>query len=249
MEDAYGREKAAKNDNAEVSILQWGIRLLEHWAEDPGIGVRLEEFRQRFQTDALTVIRGAALRRWRHNLFRSFKRYMIQWYPEPWCVRPAHDELAMEWHKDVRAMVDCFTRAAGASWWDWDHGSRLFFWRWPSEARHWARDGLPIYYQEDLLPWYRTRQPSEPDKDVRQKVRFKLDKFRERGYIRAGTARSLTPYFTVPKGDGDVRVVFDGTKSKLNEALWAPPLYYQPSSLYYAVSSQARGCRTLTLAK
>ena len=37
-----------------------------------------------------------------------------------------------------------------------------------------------------------------------------------------GTVDSLTPFFTVPKGDGDVRVVFDGTRSNLNRALWAP---------------------------
>lgn len=58
---------------------------------------------------------------------------------------------------------------------------------------------------------------------MRHKVHLKLDKFRAHQYICQGTVSSLTPYFTVPKGDGDVRVVFDGTKSKLNEALWVPP--------------------------
>lgn len=33
---------------------------------------------------------------------------------------------------------------------------------------------------------------------------------------------SLVSYFAVPKGDSDVRVVFDGTKSGLSKALWAP---------------------------
>jgi len=34
--------------------------------------------------------------------------------------------------------------------------------------------------------------------------------------------KSLTNYFPVEKGDDDIRVVYDGTKSGLNGALWAP---------------------------
>jgi len=38
----------------------------------------------------------------------------------------------------------------------------------------------------------------------------------------AGHVRALTSFFTVPKGDRDVRVVYNGTKSGLNDCLWAP---------------------------
>jgi hypothetical protein len=37
-----------------------------------------------------------------------------------------------------------------------------------------------------------------------------------------GEVRSLTSFFTVPKGDEDVRIVYNGTKSGLNGQLWAP---------------------------
>ena len=33
---------------------------------------------------------------------------------------------------------------------------------------------------------------------------------------------SLTSYFSVPKGEDDVRMVYDGTKSGLNKAMWVP---------------------------
>jgi hypothetical protein len=221
--DTLGREKAAKNDDADVSIMQWDDKVLAPWFDNTFVIVNLKRFEERFGTDVLTVFRQVALRRWRRNLLRSFSRYMSQHYPRPWQVKPVDRILANEWKKDVSGAADCLRRAAGASWWDWDHGSRLFFWRWPAEARVWARDGLPIYHQPSLLPQYRTRQPPESDEDVRHKVELKLEKFRARRYICQGTVHSLTPYFTVPKGDGDVRVVFDGTKSKLNEALWAPP--------------------------
>ncbi len=37
-----------------------------------------------------------------------------------------------------------------------------------------------------------------------------------------GEVKSLTSFFAVPKGEGDVRIVYDGTKSGLNNQLWAP---------------------------
>jgi hypothetical protein len=56
---------------------------------------------------------------------------------------------------------------------------------------------------------------------VREKVQAVLDK----GYIVKccpTSLRSLMFMFDVPKGDNDVRMVYDGSKSGLNEALWAP---------------------------
>jgi hypothetical protein len=38
-----------------------------------------------------------------------------------------------------------------------------------------------------------------------------------------GEVKSLVNYFSVPKGEDDIRVVFDGSKFGLNTALWAPP--------------------------
>jgi len=219
----FGREKAAKNDDADVAVMDWDERVFKLWHPHGLVKERRRGFEERFDKDVLSVLRQFALRRWRLNLLRSFGNYMTATYPAPWSNAPIDNALKEVWTKDVQAAADCLRRAAGASWWDWDQGSRLFFWRWPVEARVWARDGLPIYHQPSRLPNYRTRQPPEPDPLVRTRVREKLDKFRGKRYVNCGTAMSLTPFFTVPKGDGDVRVVFDGTKSKLNDALWAPP--------------------------
>jgi len=62
----------------------------------------------------------------------------------------------------------------------------------------------------------------EKNQNTREVVAKKLNKFLSRDYLSSGTAHSLVSYFTVPKGEDDVRVVFDGTKSGLNNALWAP---------------------------
>lgn len=53
-------------------------------------------------------------------------------------------------------------------------------------------------------------------------MKKKLDKVRVRRYITEGFVHSLTFFFSVPKGDNDIRMVYDGTKSGLNEAMWVP---------------------------
>ena len=53
-------------------------------------------------------------------------------------------------------------------------------------------------------------------------VKAKLDKVRSRYYIRPGPVRSLVPTFHVPKGEEDVRMVYNGRASGLNSALWSP---------------------------
>jgi hypothetical protein len=65
-------------------------------------------------------------------------------------------------------------------------------------------------------------QPYEKDAAVRQKVTEKLLTVRQKHYITKGTVKSLTSIFSVPKGEKDVRMVYDASKSSLNKSLWAP---------------------------
>ncbi len=53
-------------------------------------------------------------------------------------------------------------------------------------------------------------------------MRQKLEKVRGLGYICPGMVHSLISYFAVPKGEKDIRMVYNGTKSGLNGAMWAP---------------------------
>jgi hypothetical protein len=53
-------------------------------------------------------------------------------------------------------------------------------------------------------------------------VSEKLATVRRRGYIAKGQVKSLTSYFLVPKGEQDVRIIYNASKSKLNQCLWAP---------------------------
>ena len=213
------RQKAAKNDNAAVEFEFWNgpfLKKLAAGGRSKGFLTNLREAKIGYKRiHVLDVLRGFLLRVWRRSVHRSLCRYMRSEHGAQWF------RLS---HPDVRAGRDCLTRSANATFWDWSAGSRLFFWRWPLESRIWARDGHPVYITGDL-PSYRRAQPKESDPNVREKVKEKLEKFIDRGYVANGKVNSLISYFAVPKGESDVRLVFDGTKSGLNAALWAPSFH------------------------
>jgi hypothetical protein len=117
--------------------------------------------------------------------------------------------------------LDAVSRAAESSWWEWDAGSAPFFWRWPEEYRETIRDGLKIWMKTRPAPYTRP-QRREPDDELRAKVAEKLGKVRKRGYIASGEVKSLTDFFHVPKGVDDIRLVYNGSSSGLNECLWVP---------------------------
>ena len=126
--------------------------------------------------------------------------------------------------KDVKVGGDALGRLAGSSWWSWDAGSTLLFWRWPKRYHKSIRDGTPVFVHKGKLKAHFARQrwPSNPvDKE---KMAAKLNKVRSRGYIVPGEAKCLTGFFAVPKAD-DIRIVYDATACGLNNALWAPNFF------------------------
>ena len=50
-----------------------------------------------------------------------------------------------------------------------------------------------------------------------------------KSYLEPGFVRTSLHYFAVPKGDADIRVVFDGTSCGLNDSLWSPN-FFLPTS-------------------
>ena len=71
----------------------------------------------------------------------------------------------------------------------------------------------------------RSRQPLYDDPEIRAKVKAKLKNVIEKGYIEMVDIKlveALMFMFHVPKGESDIRMVYDGSKSGLNEALYSP---------------------------
>jgi hypothetical protein len=116
---------------------------------------------------------------------------------------------------------DCVRRYSGSSWWEWNDGSRPHFWRWPKEYKRAVRDGVQPWFRSKV-PCWRVPQRGEKDPTIFQAMNSKLERVRRLRYIQEGTVDSLTSYFSVPKGTSDIRMVYDGTKSGLNDAMWAP---------------------------
>ena len=93
-----------------------------------------------------------------------------------------------------------------------------------------ARDGRPNFIKNELSEC--RQKQSSPDVATFQKVRKKLKKVLDRGYVNlVDEVKSLTHFFPVPKTwkevDGkqvpdDIRMVYDVTRSGLNKAVWAP---------------------------
>jgi hypothetical protein len=82
---------------------------------------------------------------------------------------------------------------------------------------------MEIFVQGPLLTKMHPARPPHPDKLVM--LGSKVDKVRLRNYILAGPVQNLTDLFNVPKGENDIRAVYNGTSSGLNKALFAPGLY------------------------
>jgi len=100
------------------------------------------------------------------------------------------------------------------------------FWRWNGrEQIRAACDGMEIFVQQPL-PRGRKLKHLTLDADQRKLVAAKLAGMVSKSYLGAGFVSNSLHFFAVPKGDAeDIRVVFDGTSSALNETLWAPNFY------------------------
>ena len=105
----------------------------------------------------------------------------------------------------------------------WEKGSSLFYWRWSKPWVDYAKLGIP---PKQIMPFPTIKRPARrPKADIFNQTLEKFIKFIDRGYFDFHPkqfTKSLIDYFCVPKGDDDVRVVFNGTSSGLNGSVWAP---------------------------
>ena len=130
--------------------------------------------------------------------------------------------------KDFSVGSDAVERAVNSSWWNWDQGSTIFFWRWSKQFRVSVRDGTKLFIKWDKsgMPSYTKPQRLTKNPSARMKVTEKINAVRLRKYIKdGGYVTSTTGFFDVPKGEGDIRMVYDATKCGLNDVLWTPNFF------------------------
>jgi hypothetical protein len=221
-----GDKLQAKNDDATARVDNWNRRVCAH------LGCHYQPELHDAALDQFWKLELRWYRSHKGGAIRSFWRYMVSEYGEDWLsqLQSRHRtekrkrgwDVKVDLIKDYEVGIDAISRALSASFWEWDDGSTVFFWRWTREHRNELRDGLKVWFKQSELPNYWGRQRWPEDQSHREQLREKLSKVVWRRYVSSGFVKSLTSFFAVPKGVGDIRGVYDATKSGLNKAIWAP---------------------------
>ena len=205
--------KAVKNDDAATETAMWDTACVPNFIPE----VHLPAFEH---------LRAFSVKRFVRNVKSSFGRYLLQRYNYTWKDGDTGgDTTDGELRRDLEAGLDGIRRAEQSSFWNWDGGSTPFFWRWQPEVQADMRDGTKLYVDKSKLPTFKKAQKLPRDKNIVERITEKIHKVRLRGYIAAGLVLSLTSFFHVPKGEDDIRLVYDLTACGLNDALWAPSFW------------------------
>jgi hypothetical protein len=155
---------------------------------------------------------------WKCKISRDFWRWVRERDAAVWWRN------AEERQRTCQAGLKAISYAVESNWWEWDGGSFPFFWRWNLEFIREIRDGIPPRFIRDppaCMDWQRPN----PNPEAARRERSKLFKVVQRGYLRLVSRRdisSLMHYFLVPKGDKDIRMVYDSSKCGLNAVTFAP---------------------------
>ena len=230
--------KAVKSDDAQTDFDIWNEKILRRPFLSPALNeldesellVLKTEHRRKEQLHLFEQLRKLQLRQFRWCVRRSFRRYFKKKYsPERIAnfvnsARLKKKDFESELLRDLVAGKAALDKCEAASFWEWDEGSYPLFWRWQPSILRDMRDGTELW-KTGPLPTTKERQLMPPDKATAALVEDKLDKVRSKGYITKGLVRCLTHFFSVPKGEDDIRLVYDMSKSRLNDVLWTPKFW------------------------
>jgi hypothetical protein len=125
-------------------------------------------------------------------------------------------------YKDLEEARDAITRTANCEWWEWSGGSALAHWSWPEWYWEIVRDGLPVWFKEAPKQEWTRPQPAGRNRGEHEQMKAKLGKVWDCRYVSEGEVSSLTSFFAVLKRADDVRMVCNGTRYGLNDAIWVP---------------------------
>ena len=216
--DALTISVAVKSDKASVDTSMWNV------GGSSRAAVRAREVLQR-----------CLHRRWYCRLEREALAWLNQ---EAQQLATSEEQRA-----NGEAIRDCLRRARNSTWFEWNDGSRLFFWRWPPDLQREARDGSPVCHH--YIPPRRcdARVPSDVEPWMAAMVNDKLRKFFRRRHI-IPFPRRLTRvpivYFPVKKGEEDIRMVWSETEQGITDSVFAPRIFYpNPGTLLRRLPNNA----------
>jgi hypothetical protein len=89
-----------------------------------------------------------------------------------------------------------------------------------------ARDGVPVWFERPG-PTTREAQSLISDPAIQANAKEKIGKVVRRRYLvtKDIIIKLLIKYFAVPKGDDDIRIVYNTMANRLNKCVWAPSFW------------------------
>jgi hypothetical protein len=235
VEEAKAFSKAVKADDAEVPMHLWNDRV-----SIPGLPAET-------RNAALDGIRRLAFRLFMSNLLTDCIQHMAESHGKNWSTKPrkvAKGGTINELGRDRDAIANMLWHSTHTNWFEYNAGSRLIHFRFPKHYRKEARDGIRPFFEKSG-PTTQQSQPTIDDPVTCAKVMEKIKKVIKRRYLTTSsgaTIKSYIKYFAFPKGEDDIRMVYDATANKLNDAVWAPS-FYSGSECWARLMDDGQGCR------
>ena len=181
--------KAVKRDDAAVRVHDWDFFL--------ALGLT-EDILARPWRDSAKIILRPAMKWWHCKQLRDgikFKKEKL--------IMGDFSEL------DRGAITDAIRQTNAATWWEWENGSRPFYWNWNDDKQIPMQDGIELWIREKMIPSWVKAQEALKDSETLLKVIDKLMIAWDKGYISMGIFKSLIFFFDVPKGLDDIRMLYD----------------------------------------
>jgi hypothetical protein len=170
---------------------------------------------ERRRDKALVGLRKLGFRQFRKVLLRDCSAYLASAYGADWERQPCRKRGGerTELGCDQGAITSMLWHSTHTNWFEFNVGSRLVHFRFPERYRKEARD-VKVFFERP--------GPTTQKKPIRVKTKEKISKVLKRRYLLPSDSlvKSNIKCFAVPKGDNDIRMVYDATANKLNEAVW-----------------------------
>jgi hypothetical protein len=217
VDEAKAYAKAVKADGAEVPLHLWNERI-----RSPGVT------REKRDT-ALTTFWKLGHCWFLRGLAHDCSMHMQRTHGEKWHTRPRsrRDGELTKVGKDQCAIAGILWHATHTNWFEFHAGLRLVHLRFPIRYRKMARDNVPVFFERPgpttlnfNRPWQMKRHGQWPRKKI-------LKVIKRRYLLMTGIkVKSLIKYFAVPKGEDDIRLIYNAMASKLNECVWVPTFWF-----------------------
>ena len=215
--------KAVKSDDAEVPVHLWNDRLftadVDSSCASPSDSCKVA---------AANKLRELGLRMYRRSLRKDCIMRINTLFGEGWhrAPRVKPDGSLTELGVELHGLTNILWYASESTWFEHKSGSTLHYFRFPPIYQRLAKEGVPIFF-EKAGPTSKTKQARFRNPAMKEGAKAKLNKAMDRKYIVEAsiTLKSLIKYFAVPKGEDDIRMVYDATANGLNDAVWSPSFW------------------------